>query len=262
VHAGFYNYRAGGDPGAIEWHVNFADPELFAAYGSGLLAQDEMQVTEHPILGSVREALLAQNLETTTLSVTGATPILVRSVERRLALATQPDADAGRPDGIYGALFAMASPEVIRRATTVLDPPTTSHIIAMSAIPGGSGAYTTDEIALTFSTATTAFAAARQESTDASGAAVPCVVHSGFWGCGAFGGNRILMLALQVLAARAASIDRLLLHTGDAMGAAQAREALEVADDIVQRCGSTCHMAQLVDDILQRGYRWGTGDGN
>jgi hypothetical protein len=39
------------------WHVNFADPQLFVAYGSQLLAQDELQAAEHPLLGSIREAL-------------------------------------------------------------------------------------------------------------------------------------------------------------------------------------------------------------
>ena len=45
---------------AVEWHVNFADPQLFVAYGSSLFAQDEMQVAEHPALGSLKEALDAR----------------------------------------------------------------------------------------------------------------------------------------------------------------------------------------------------------
>src|SRR5690349_3853899 len=46
----------------VEWHVNFADPHLFVAYGSSLLAQDEMQVAEHPSLGALREALSADSV--------------------------------------------------------------------------------------------------------------------------------------------------------------------------------------------------------
>src|SRR5690348_1921550 len=57
VRPDFYDYRPVASE-CIEWHVNFADPRLFVAYGSGLFAQDEMQVAEHPLLGSVREALL------------------------------------------------------------------------------------------------------------------------------------------------------------------------------------------------------------
>ena len=47
---------------AMEWHVNFADPDLFVAYGSELFAQDEIQVAEHPVLGALREALTAQGV--------------------------------------------------------------------------------------------------------------------------------------------------------------------------------------------------------
>jgi hypothetical protein len=32
----------------IEWYLNFADPRLFIAYSGSLLAQDELQVLEHP----------------------------------------------------------------------------------------------------------------------------------------------------------------------------------------------------------------------
>ncbi len=31
------------EPGSLAWHVNFADLRLFVAYGSGLLAQDELR---------------------------------------------------------------------------------------------------------------------------------------------------------------------------------------------------------------------------
>jgi hypothetical protein len=52
---GFYDYRpALAEPGAVEWHVNIADPHLFVANGGPLFAQDEIQVAEHPILGSLR----------------------------------------------------------------------------------------------------------------------------------------------------------------------------------------------------------------
>ena len=43
---GYYDYiPIHGTPKAFEWHVNFADPDLFLAYGSDLLAQDEIDFT-------------------------------------------------------------------------------------------------------------------------------------------------------------------------------------------------------------------------
>ena len=47
VREGMYDYAPTPGPGArdgaigIDWHVNFADRQLFLAYGSGLFAQDE-----------------------------------------------------------------------------------------------------------------------------------------------------------------------------------------------------------------------------
>lgn len=258
VHPNFYDYVSTGDaPAAMEWHVNFADPRLFGAYASGLFAQDEMQVVEHPLLASVREALLAEGLPAKTNDATGATPVLVRQVERRIMVATNPDAAAGRPLGLYGNRFAMAPIESIRRATHRVDPPTLSNIIAIAAPAGGHGDYTEREIALIFATAFTAFDAARGESPGHR-----AIVHTGFWGCGAFGGNRRLMIALQALAARAAGIARLVLHAGDAAGADEAQRGLDVADALASRCGDTCSLDKLVGRTALLGYRWGVSDGN
>jgi hypothetical protein len=258
-----YDYEPVGDAQSlVEWHVNFADPRLFAAYGSPLFAQDEMQVAEHPLLASVREALLAKSLSAKTSDETGATPILVRNVERRLAISTGPDAAAGRPAGLYGNRFAAAPLDVIRRATRRIDPPTYSNIIAMAAPSGGRGDYTEREIETIFTTAYTAFAAARQESVCPGGAPAQAVVHTGFWGCGAFGGNRRLMVALQALAARATQIHRLVVHAADEAGVDEAKRGLDVAETLAARCGATCTLDTVVGRAVILGYRWGVSDGN
>jgi hypothetical protein len=44
---------------SLEWHINFADFNLFGFYGGSLFAQDEIQVAEHPILASLRQELEA-----------------------------------------------------------------------------------------------------------------------------------------------------------------------------------------------------------
>lgn len=259
----YYDYRPRSDSAAsVTWHVNFADPRLFVAYGSRLFAQDEMQVAEHPLLGSVREALVARGLPALTIDDTGPTPVLVSNVERRIEVATNADVAAGRPCGLYGNRFAGAPAETIRRATKVIDPPTITHLIAMAAPGYGSGEYTARDIAEVFTTASTAFAAARRESSRIAGADATTTIHSGFWGCGAFGGNRHLMIALQALAARAAKIDRLVMHTGDVHGEKDARKGLEVADMLALRCGPECTLSKLVDRCVLLGYRWGVSDGN
>jgi len=265
VQPNFYDYRpvaAGGN--AVEWHVNFADPRLFGAYGSGLFAQDEMQVAEHPLLGSVREALLARGLAAKTSDETGPTPVLVRNVERRLAIATTPDAAAGRPAGLYGNRFGAAPAEVVRRAARRVDPPAFSNIIAMAAPSGGVGEYTTGDVRAILKTAVTAFGAARVESidTDSNTDSARTVVHTGFWGCGAFGGNRKLMVALQALAARAGGVHRLVLHAGDRSGIDHAGRGLDVAEAIASKCGPRAPVEDVVERCAMLGYRWGVSDGN
>jgi hypothetical protein len=106
------------------------------------------------------------------------------------------------------------------------------------------------------------FAAARDESVRAAGPGAKVVVHTGFWGCGAFGGNRRLMIALQSLAARAARIDKIVLYAGDKKGAEEAKLGLDVADTLAARCGETCALKTLVERCSLLGYRWGVSDGN
>lgn len=258
---GFFDYRPALDgDGVIEWHVNFADPHLFVAYAGGLFAQDEMQVAEHPGLAALRQALDAAGVETRTDGPAGATPVLVAGVERRVAIATNPDAAAGRPDGLYGNAFAAAPPEAVRRATTVIDPPTVTNLVAIAAIPGGSGPYTRDEIRRTLVTAYTGFRAAVAEAERLVDGPARTVVHTGYWGCGAFGGNRVLMATLQVVAARLAGVTRLAFHTGAPGGEAPLEEARRIVAALTEPGpGST---DALIDEIDARGFRWGVSDGN
>jgi hypothetical protein len=61
--AGYFTYDDDTES-AMHWHVNFANFDLFSAYAGSLLAQDEMQVLEHPDLARVRQALQAETLST------------------------------------------------------------------------------------------------------------------------------------------------------------------------------------------------------
>jgi|GEM_PF-3099732 len=63
-----YDYEpVPGFEAGLEWHVNFADPHLFVAYSGPLFAQDEMQLAEHPVLGSLKEALMARGSKPLTV---------------------------------------------------------------------------------------------------------------------------------------------------------------------------------------------------
>jgi Poly (ADP-ribose) glycohydrolase (PARG) len=213
VHEGIYDYApASGVEGGAEWHVNFADPRLFVSYGSGLFAQDEMQVAES-------------------------------------------SAVEGRPNGLYGNEFMMAKADVVRRATVRLEPPTISNVIAIAAPYGMSGRYLARDIEFALVTAYTGFRAAVQESDGR-----PAVVHTGYWGCGAFGGNRVLMSMLQVLAAELAGVERLVFHTVTTPGRAEFDQAMEKLRRELP--GSAVNTPLALERIAGMGLRWGASDGN
>jgi hypothetical protein len=259
VRDGHYDYRPILQPGVgVEWHVNFADPNLFYAYGTALFAQDETQVAEHPILGSLREALIAEGRPTTTIENGRPTPVLVMGAERRVHIRTAPGAEGGGPSWLYGMAFAKATADAVRQATTLIDPPTVSNIIAIVAPYGGRGRYQREQIGHAISTAYSGFRAAVLESRRTTGPDALVAIHSGFWGCGAFGGNRVMMTLLQALAAGMAGVARLVLHVGDPSGRTSVDRALALAPELAA--------ARSAPDLLARvealGLDWGVSDGN
>lgn len=258
---GFYDYRSSAPGGgAVEWHVNFADPNLFVAYGTALFAQDELQVAEHPVLGSLKETLLSEGLPTVTVEGSEPTPVLITDVERRCRVLTDPDPVSGRPRGLYGNEFRRADTAAVRSATEPIDPPTRTNLIAMAAPLPGHGTYARYEIEYSLVAAYTGYRAAVLESKRGDSTA-ETVVHTGFWGCGAFGGNRVLMVGLQAIAAECAGVDRIIVHTGagGAGAIADARAMLEAVSGTAQ---ARVTVRGLITRILEMGFEWGRSDGN
>jgi hypothetical protein len=251
---GYYDY-AGDDRGV--WHVNFADPQLFVAYGSRLLAQDELQAAEHPVLGAIREALVAESEPALTEADARPTPVLVVGAERRCTIETAPDLDAGRPFGLYGNRFAAAPADVVRRAVRVHRPATRTNLIAIAA-PVGTGEYMRPQLERILVTAYTGFAAAVAE-TERLWPGAPTEVRTGFWGCGAFGGNREVMVIMQLLAARLAGAARLRFYAFDDAGLERFAAGSAVFDRVVK---PGAPLGELIERIADLDYRWGTSDGN
>lgn len=87
---------------------------------------------------------------------------------------------------------------------------------------------------------------------------VRAIIHTGFCGCGAFGGNRIVMTLLQALAADLADVD-VVFHAADETGESVAGDAYS----LYQRLRSSAtSVPALVDAIIRQGFVWGRSDGN
>ena len=275
VRDGFYDYAPAAEPAtfsepgppAAEWHVHFADPELFALYGTAVFVQDEWQVVEHPALAALKEARDAFGIPMRTVERGRPTPILIAGAERRIRFATDPNAAEGRPEGLYGDNFSHAPEVAIRRATTVIDPPTTTNFVAISAPRGGRGRYRAAEIDLALATAFTGFRAAVVVSRRGLPEVPPgagVVVHTGFWGCGVFGGNRVMMTVVQALAAQMAGVDLLVFHVGDAAGRGPVARARTILRDVLAADAADASIVapELIRRIESLGLEWGSGDGS
>lgn len=257
VRSGFFDYAIPTEPTVVNWHMNFSDPHLFCAYNSSLLAQDELQVAEHPILGSLYESLVSSGKPPRTVDNEGRPmPITISGVQRRCVIHTRPNPEIGCPNGLYGNAFERASEEQVIAATKSLSPPTISNILAMAAPACGYGEYTRDEITYIVNTAFTGFSAACQESDRIAGTHSRTVIHTGFWGCGAFGGNRSLMTILQALAADLADVDIEFWAGRDGEIAKDAHEIYERIRD------TTSSVSQVLDELVRMKFQWGESDGN
>ena len=236
-----------------DWWVNFADPDLFFGWAGELFAQDELQIAEHPALAALRVRLerTSEVEPRTTGRHRAATPVLVKGVPRRVGVDLAPRRDVGLPFGIYGREFGRASEAAVRAVCTIVDPPTRSNLIAMAAPSPGVGTYGRGTIESVLRTAVTGFGAAVAESDRG------VVVHTGYWGCGAFGGNRELMVGLQVVAAVGAGVQKIVIHTVKDDGRADAVAGLEFARAIEVNAG----MQEVVEVILGRKLTWGASNG-
>lgn len=149
----------------------------------------------------------------------------------------------------------------VRQATTRLDPPTITNVIAIAAPTGGFGPYSARDVEFVLETAYAGFRAAALESERIRGGAGPVVVHTGFWGCGAFGANRVLMPALQLVAAELAGVTRLVFHAVDTAGLEAFDKARAYVRDNLAGQGSSA-VADLVTRVVAHGFEWGVSDGN
>jgi hypothetical protein len=250
------------DPSRASWHANFADAELFRYCTGYMFAQDEHQVAEHPALAHMRTALRTidhgVHLRSAVRALTSeiATPCLIANVPRRLHV------DTTMP-GIYGNGFARATREMVCKAVRVMDPVPLSNIFAMKAPSpcDTDSRYLPETLGSILRTAHTTFSAVVSASSALFGAK-PTVVHTGAWGCGAFGGSVAVMARLQFLAALTAGVDEIVFH---AFTPGQRRVA-ELARDFIVGLPGKLVAAPKVSSVLEmvnsEAYTWGSGDGN
>lgn len=247
-------FRYDDTEGTEDWFMNFAHHDLFHGYGHFMFAQDEIQVAEHPVLASFREMMLSRTdkLRPVTVEQGAPTPVLFRDVPRAANIDTR---------SIYGAHFARSDDATVRDTVQKIAPPTLSSILAIEApISSGIRVYARCEIEAALRTAYSGFRSTILESITDGALVNPVVVHTGNWGCGAYGGNRQLMLMTQMVAAHLAGISRLVFYCGLDSKDDVARFNMELERRFKFQPGVA--VGKVVDRLVAAAFPWGTPDGN
>lgn len=166
---------------------------------------------------------------------------------------------------IYGNAFANATPEKLQESFQKIDPQTV-NLIAIEAPSYGEGKYTTDEIQFILTTCYTGFKAAqilanktrtlnnnnKSEPNQQNTSTLRTKIHTGWWGCGAYGNNRQLILIAQTLAANWAQIDEIVFHVQDD----QHKNDIEAAKHIVKELLEEKDVNKVIDKLVQYDFNW------
>jgi hypothetical protein len=270
----------------VEWYLNFANSDLFAYYGGSLLAQDELQVLECLELCALREYFV-QTINTVGSRTVGSdahtnkpvpTPsmflfysktknilflilVLISNVERVINLNTK---------DIYGNAFATATDKQLEKAFKPVHPPQTINLIAIEAPRDGQGPYTHEQIKYILTTCYTGFKAAQilANKTQSMNTSVSninqrrssrsntnnfrTIINTGWWGCGAYGNNRQMMLITQILAAHWAQIDEIIFHTQTN----EHQNDIDQAEKFIKKLLSEKRVEEVIEEIVKLNLEW------
>ena len=167
---------------------------------------------------------------------------------------------------VYGNAFAKASERQLVQACEYLSTPQTVNLIAIEAPNGGQGAYTKEQIEFILVAAYVGFKAAailarktyalnmpnQQSLRRNSNDRIRTLIHTGWWGCGAYGNNRQMTLLAQILAAYWAQIDELVFHTQTNEYQKDIDAALEFSRSVL----SEKQVEVVIDGIVKLDLQW------
>lgn len=170
-----------------------------------------------------------------------------------------------------GNKFSSSSKATILRSYKYLSPHQTVNIIAIEAPKYGRGSYTIAEITYILQACYTAYLAAKRldkltfninhqlKSSDSE--QLKTYIHTGWFGCGAYGGNRTIMIILQILAAKLAGIDRLIFHTVTSDYIDEQNRALDFLKNLFDENQTHFTLDDLLENIHRENFQWGSSNG-
>lgn len=195
-HEGFFPYKtAQPEKDVVLFTLNFADDKLFGYYKTPLLAQDELQGLEFPMLPMVREYFKMHRPELLNAQQTS---FIFHNVPRQAIFDTQKIINGKK---LYGNAFQKASEDELDQALTTLKASQNATILPIVApVACSNKIYTPQLIAGFLHNVITGFLHA-SEFTNKIGHS-RLIIHTGGLGTGAFGHSIIASIFLQLVAAQ------------------------------------------------------------
>lgn len=168
---------------------------------------------------------------------------------------------------VYGNAFAQASQRQLMQACSYLEKPQIVNVIAIEAPSNGRGAYSRDQVKYILITSYVGFQAAkilaskthalnkaheRRSSRTGETQHLRTLIHTGWWGCGAYGNNRQMMILAQILAAYWAQIDEIIFHTQSTQYEGDIKAAKALAEKLLKEK----QIDNVIDQIVQLNLQW------
>ncbi len=237
-----------------DFFMNFADRLLFGFYDADNFAQDEIQTLEMPLLASCMHYLDEKNLPSlkpVTKENKKPTPYIFENVPYWLRINLSYNGQ-----NLYGRNFRNASKGLLEKAVQVVQEEKLVNILAARAPACGSGQYTKAQLTEFLESAYCAFRGA--VLCNAAGSddneSKPVKIHTGNWGCGAFGNKLTVSYLVQLLAGAFSKTGTLIFHAPD-------KPTLQKAIDLISTLPSKLTFSQAVDFLFDQGLYWNESDG-
>jgi hypothetical protein len=166
---------------------------------------------------------------------------------------------------VYGNAFAKASERQLIQACQYLPKAQTVNLIAIEAPSYGRGSYTREQVDYILVTCYTGFKAAQvlagkthalntrnARASISRGGSFRTVIHTGWWGCGAYGNNRQMMILTQILAAYWAQVDEIVFHTQTN----DHQKDIDAAKGFVTKLLQEKRIEDMIDQIVRLNLQW------
>lgn len=229
----FYEYEEIFDnDNEISFYVNFSDSELFYECDSYINSQNANMVFFHPILLSCKKFMTSLDkyeLKPFAFENGNPTPVIFQNVPYWIHLDEE------------------------KKKIVPLQKEIKSNIISMKPIEA-KGKYTEEQILLLLKTVLAAFSGAEKVS---HAKMKDIAIHTGNWGCNNLGNNKELIYLLQIIAASATGIKKIIFHKADETSLSNAKEKFS---HLLPDLPKTTTLKNVAEQITEIGFCAEIGD--